>query len=118
VGLVELTQNTLLGRPVRARQEAVSWLLAQAANRGAKHACAASLKEEINRLRNSLVVVASLKEYGIFWPNFGSEPEWNKEREKETWTWWRLDTHNNNLLIHTYHPRFLTTKRHLNRRCR
>ena len=73
-------------------------------------ACIAALKEEIVRLRDSLIVVASTYHYGILYEVFGEERLWNKN-DRPGGTYHRRDPVTGNIFVHCYHPRPALQKR-------
>jgi hypothetical protein len=69
-----------------------------------QHACVAALREEIGQLRNSLVYVGSLDDFGILDEALGGAPAWHSENHKTTNIWWFRDKVSGNLIVHGNHP--------------
>lgn len=69
-----------------------------------QHACAAALREEIGQLRNSLIYVGSLDDFGILGEALGGAPAWHSENSKATSIWWFRDQVSGNLIVHGNHP--------------
>jgi hypothetical protein len=67
-------------------------------------ACAAALREELGQLRNSLVFVGSLDDFGILGEAPGGVPAWHGDDDKATGIWWHRDEASGNLLVHGNHP--------------
>ncbi len=59
--------------------------------------------EETAHLRDSLILVLSADDYGVF----GDKDNyvWNKDGEKDAGIWWRQDPDTRNLFMHGYHPK-------------
>ena len=69
-----------------------------------QHACAAALREEIGQLRNSLIYIGSLDDFGILGEALGSTPDWHSENSTTTSIWWFRDQVSGNLFVHGNHP--------------
>jgi len=67
-------------------------------------ACAAALREEVSRLRRSLVFVGSLDDFGILGEALGGTPDWHGEHDAATGLWWFRDEASGNLFVHGCHP--------------
>ena len=67
-------------------------------------ACAAALREEIGRLRRSLVFVGSLDDFGVLGEALGGTPDWHGEHDEATGIWWFRDEGSGNLFVHGCHP--------------
>ena len=67
-------------------------------------ACAAALREEVARLRRSLVFVGSRDDFGILGEALGGSPAWHGERDEATGLWWFRDEASGNLFVHGCHP--------------
>jgi hypothetical protein len=65
--------------------------------------CKEALREELSRLRESLIFVASNPEFGILYPVVGDETKWNKDHQDDG-IWWLKDNLHGNLFVHGYHP--------------
>lgn len=50
-------------------------------------ACAAALREELTRLRQSLIVVGSQDDFGILGEALGVLPDWHGEHDEATGLW-------------------------------
>jgi hypothetical protein len=66
-------------------------------------ACIVALNEELNKLHDSLIVIASDCEFGILWKII-PEADWDK-RYKASGIYWHKDLKSQNLLVHCYHPK-------------
>jgi hypothetical protein len=67
-------------------------------------ACAAALREEFARLRQSLVFVGSLDDFGVLGEALGGSPAWHGEHDEATGLWWFRDEASGNLFVHGCHP--------------
>jgi hypothetical protein len=67
-------------------------------------ACAIALREELAQLRDSLVFVASLDDFGILGEALGGAPDWHGSQDEDCGIWWRRDEASGNLLVHGCHP--------------
>jgi hypothetical protein len=67
-------------------------------------ACALALREELGRLRRSLVFVGSLDDFGVLGEALGGVPDWHGEQDAATGLWWFRDEASGNLLVHGCHP--------------
>jgi hypothetical protein len=68
-----------------------------------QQACAAALREEFARLRDSLIFVASLDDFGILGEALGGLPVWHG-RDEATGLWWYRDAASGNLVVHGCDP--------------
>jgi hypothetical protein len=66
--------------------------------------CAAALREELARVRRSLVFVGSLDDFGILGEALGGLPAWHGEHDEATGLWWFRDEASGNLFVHGCHP--------------
>jgi hypothetical protein len=67
--------------------------------------CAAALREELARLRRSLVFVGSLDDFGILGEALvGGSPGWHGDHDEATGLWWFCDEASGNLFVHGCHP--------------
>lgn len=69
-----------------------------------QHACAAALREELGHLRDSLVYVGALDDFGILGEALDGAPAWLGEHDKASSLWWFHDKASGNLLVHGCHP--------------
>jgi hypothetical protein len=67
-------------------------------------ACAAALRDELGQLRNSLVFVGSLDDFGILGEALGGVPAWHGTPDEQSGIWWHRDEGSGNLLVHGCHP--------------
>lgn len=73
---------------------------------GQRAACRVAFREEIARLRDSLIVVVSGNEYGILYDSVAEEAKWDKQpRESKIYT--LHDPASGNTYIHCYHPKYM-----------
>jgi hypothetical protein len=79
---------------------------------GQRAACITAFQEEIARLRDSLIVVASGNEYGILYKTVVEESRWDKH-PRESRTYWFCDRIAGNTYVHCYHPKYMSTQRFL-----
>lgn len=70
---------------------------------GQRTACIAALREEIARLRDSLIVVTSANEYGILFKAVAEENLWDKQPRQSN-IWWLRDPVSGNTYVRCYHP--------------
>ena len=66
--------------------------------------CATALREELGQLRQSLIFVGSLDDFGILGECLGHTPNWHQEHTGQTGLWWFRDSSSGNLIIHGYDP--------------
>lgn len=71
-----------------------------------REACLAAFREEISKLRNSLIVVTSENEYGILLDVAGSRELWNTT-PRESQIFFRHDPVTGNTFVHAYHPKYM-----------
>jgi hypothetical protein len=67
-------------------------------------ACGDALKEELTKVRNSLVLITSNKPYGVIERAFGDQSDWNKD-QTSPWLWWKVEPSVGNLIVHTDHAK-------------
>ncbi|WP_270935458.1 hypothetical protein [Falsiroseomonas oryzae] len=68
-----------------------------------QQACALALREELACLRDTLVFVASLDDFGILGEALGGVPAWHG-RDEATGLWWYRDEASGNLVVHGCDP--------------
>ena len=74
---------------------------------GQRTACITALQEEIARLRDSLIVVASGNEFGILYQTVAEESRWDKQARESNIYWFR-DGIAGNTYVHCYHPQYMS----------
>ncbi|HWX48412.1 MAG TPA: hypothetical protein VNZ61_10185 [Roseomonas sp.] len=70
-----------------------------------QRACALALREEFGQLRNSLVFIGSLGDFGILGEALGGAPTWHgREQGEAAGPWWFRNEASGNLFAHGSHP--------------
>ena len=77
---------------------------------GQRAACIKAFQEEIAPLRDSLIVVTSVNEYGILYKAVAEESRWDKQ-PRESNTYWFRDRIAGNTYVHCYHPKYMSKQR-------
>jgi len=66
--------------------------------------CAVAMREEFARLRQSLVFIGSLDDFGILGEALDGTPAWHKDSDGATAIWWFRDEASGNLFVHGCQP--------------
>lgn len=69
-----------------------------------QQACAAALREECAHLRDSLICVAALDDFGILGEALDGTPDWVREHDDAARIWWFRDRASGNLFVHGCDP--------------
>jgi hypothetical protein len=73
---------------------------------GQREVCVAAFREEIAKLRNSLIVVTSARDYGIIYEVAGPNHLWDT-KPRESQLFFRQDVASGNMFVHTYHANYM-----------
>lgn len=76
-----------------------------------KDACIISLREEVARLRQSLIVITSSDTYGILHEAAADESRWDTVKRPGC-TYLLYDARTGNAFVHCYHPRYMRQNGH------
>jgi hypothetical protein len=76
---------------------------------GQRDVCVAAFREEVVRLKQSLIVVTSEKDYGILHEVAGDRELWDTTPRKSQ-IYFRHDSVSGTLFVHTHHPNYLQRK--------
>jgi hypothetical protein len=73
-------------------------------------ACSIALKEEVDHLKDSLILITSDDEFGILHSFLPAQNYWCKEFNNDARFLWLRDPKTGNLYVHSYHPNFMRRK--------